>query len=139
MVEEQRISELRALFDAAPESDVTRWLGIALSLVLVVIVLTLVKRRALLEEYTPIWIAVAIATFAVSAFDPLMKWMMQAVGAWTASSALFFFGQLFLIAICLNYAVRLSRMTVKIKNLAQELAILRSELESRTEPPGGTS
>jgi Uncharacterized conserved protein (DUF2304) len=43
------------------------------------------------------------------------------VGAWTPSSALFFFGELFLLAICLNYAVRLSGLTLQVKNLAQEL------------------
>ncbi len=45
------------------------------------------------------------------------------------SSALFFFGQLFLLAICLNYAVRLSRLSLQVKNLSQELAVLRAEQE----------
>ena len=45
------------------------------------------------------------------------------LGSW------FFLGELFLIAICLNYAVRLSRAGVQIKNLAQEVAILRARID----------
>jgi hypothetical protein len=49
---------------------------------------------------------------------------------------IFFLGELFLVAICLNYAVRLSRAGVQLKNLAQELALLRARLE-RLERAGG--
>ena len=35
----------------------------------------------------------------------------------------------FLVGICLNYAVRLSKLTLDVKNLNQELAILRAEVE----------
>ena len=125
------------LFLAAPESAVTRALGIALSLVLVAVVLWLVKRRSLREEYTPIWLAVAVAIVSVSISDQLMKLTMHAIGAWTASSTLFFFGQIFLLAICLNYAVRLSSITLQVKNLSQELAVLRTELEERAPSPAG--
>jgi hypothetical protein len=39
-------------------------------------------------------------------------------------------GELFLVAICLNYAVRLSKMSGQVKNLAQEIALLKTEIES---------
>jgi hypothetical protein len=58
------------------------------------------------------------------------------VGAWTPSSTLFFFGELFLLVLCLNYAVRLSSLTLNLKLLAQEVAVLRAELARRT-PAGG--
>jgi hypothetical protein len=41
----------------------------------------------------------------------------------------FFLGEVFLVAICLNYAVRLSQSGVQIKNLAQEIALLRAQVE----------
>jgi len=41
----------------------------------------------------------------------------------------FFLGELFLVAICLNYAVRLSRANLLIKNLAQEIALLRADVD----------
>ena len=118
MDREARLAELRELFLSAPESLSTRVLAVALSLVLVAVVLALVKRRTLREEYTPIWLAVAGAIALLSLVNPLLLWLTRAVGAWTPSSALFFFGQMFLVAICLNYAVRLSGLALQVKNLA---------------------
>ena len=117
--------QLRELYLTTPASFETRAIAILLSLGLVALVLWLVRRRSLREEYTPIWLGVALAVALVSAVSPLLHWLARAVGAWTPSSALFFFGQIFLVAICLNYAVRLSQLTVQVKNLTQELALLR--------------
>jgi hypothetical protein len=125
-----RLEELRQLFLEAPESTSTRVIAIVLSLLLVGAVLWLVRRRTLREEYTPIWMGVALGIAALSLVPALLVWLTRAVGAWTPSSALFFFGELFLLAICLNYAVRLSGLTLQVKNLAQELAVLRGELEA---------
>ena len=137
MTQQARLAELRELFLAAPESTATRVLAILLSLVLVSVVLLLVKRRTLREEYTPIWVAVAGAIATLSLFHPLLEALTRAIGAWTVSSALFFFGQLFLLAICLNYAVRLSRLSLQVKNLSQELAVLRAEQDALRAPRGG--
>ena len=137
MTQQARLAELRELFLAAPESTATRVLAILLSLLLVSVVLLLVKRRTLREEYTPIWVAVAGAIATLSLFHPLLEALTRAIGAWTVSSALFFFGQLFLLAICLNYAVRLSRLSLQVKNLSQELAVLRAEQDALRAPRGG--
>ena len=137
MTQQARLAELRELFLAAPESTATRVLAILLSLLLVSVVLLLVKRRTLREEYTPIWVAVAGAIATLSLFHPLLEALTRAIGAWTVSSALFFFGQLFLLAICLNYAVRLSRLSLQVKNLSQELAVLRAEQDALRAPREG--
>ncbi len=129
MSPDERLAELRTLFLEAPESGATRLLAVVLSLVLISVVLWLVRRRTLREEYTPIWMGVAFGIAALSLFPALLIALTRAVGAWTPSSALFFLGELFLLSICLNYAVRLSGLTLQIKNLAQELAVLRAELE----------
>lgn len=129
MNQEARLAELRELFLSAPESEATRALAIFLSLLLMAVVLMLVKRRILREEYTPIWLGVAGAIALLSFYHPLLEALTRAIGAWTVSSALFFFGQLFLLAICLNYAVRLSQLSLQVKNLSQEIAVLRAEHE----------
>lgn len=129
MITDPRLLELRELLLSAPESTATRILFISLSLLLAAIVLQLVRRRILREEHTPIWLGVSVGITLLSLSRPLLDGVTRAIGAWTPSSALFFFGELFLVAICLNYAVRLSRLTLQVKNLAQELALVRAELE----------
>lgn len=132
MITDPRLLELRELLLSAPESTATRILFISLSLLLAAIVLQLVRRRILREEHTPIWLGVSVGITLLSLSRPLLYGVTRAIGAWTPSSALFFFGELFLVAICLNYAVRLSRLTLQVKNLAQELALVRAELERQS-------
>ena len=64
-------------------------------------------------------------------FD-LVRMITRAVGAWTPSSTLFFFGVLFLLVLSLHYAVRLSELTLRVKLLAQELALLRMDLRGES-------
>jgi hypothetical protein len=133
MTREIQLNELRQLFLSAPESDTSRIVAVLFSLVLVAVVLWLVRRRVLREEYTPIWMGAAVALVIVSVWFDILQALARAIGAWTTSSTIFFLGELFLFLICLNYAVRLSQTSVKLKNLAQELALLRAQVE-RIEP-----
>jgi hypothetical protein len=129
MAKIENLNELRELFLSAPEAEATRILAIVVSFALVVAVLWLVRRGALREEHTPIWIGVAAALAVLSLRSDLLVALTRALGAWTTSATVFFLGELFLVILCLDYAVRLSRASVRIKNLAQEVAILRTRVE----------
>jgi uncharacterized protein DUF2304 len=128
---------LRRFALSQPEPGITRALAIGVSAVFLLAVLNLVRRGRLKEEYTPIWVAVAIGIMVLSAWFDVLRAITYAVGAWTPSSTLFFFGELFLLVLCLNYAVRLSALSVQVKVLAQELSILRAELARRPPLDGG--
>lgn len=123
------IAELKRALLEAPESQATRILAVVLSTALLVQVLLLVRRRTLREEYTPIWVLVALTITVVSLRFDLLRSITRAIGAWTPSSTIFFLGECFLVLICLNYAVRLSRYGTQLKNLAQEAAVLRARLD----------
>ncbi len=127
--------QLREVFLAAADPGSARVLALTCSLLLVSVVLWLVYRRGLREEHTPIWTGVALALVLVSVRLDWLSALTRASGAWTPSSLIFFLGEVFLVVICLNYAVRLSRNGLEIKNLAQEVALLRARLE-RLDPEG---
>jgi magnesium-transporting ATPase (P-type) len=127
------LDQLREAFLQAPESEATRIVAIGVSSLLLIVVLWLVRRRTLREEYTPIWVGVSVAMAVLSFQLGLIRSLTRLVGAWTPSSAIFLLGELFLVIICLNYAVRLSRHGMQIKNLAQEAAILRAKVDSLTD------
>ena len=93
-------------------------------------VLEVVRRRKLLEEMTPIWMGCALAILALAIWFDLLAWITNLLGAWTPSSTVFFLGLAFLMAISLSYAIRLSTLSNQVKILSQELAILRSQVES---------
>ena len=129
MEREMDLIRLRQLFLEAPESETTRYLAIGVSVALAILVLWLLRRGKLREEYTPIWLAVSAGLLIISIRIDLLRGITSAIGAWTPSSAIFFIGELFLLAICLNYAVRLSSASLMLKNLSQEVAILRTQFE----------
>jgi hypothetical protein len=54
------------------------------------------------------------------------------VGAVVPTSTIFFFCILYLALLSLNYSVRLTELTRQVKELAQEVALLRAE-EARSE------
>lgn len=137
MNESMTAQQLREVFLAAPESDSTRIVAIVCSLFMFSIVMWLVKRRALQEEYTPIWMAVALGLLIISARIEILVPITRALGAWTTSSTLFFLGEAFLVLISLNYAIRLSRESLRLKNVAQELALLRAQVERLEGRSGG--
>lgn len=119
---------LRRLMIEQPEAGSTRLLALVVSAAFLIVVLNLVRQGRLKEEYTPIWIVVAVGIMVLSSWFELLRLITRALGAWTPSSALFFLGELFLLVLCLNYAVRLSKLSTQVTLLAQELALLRNKL-----------
>lgn len=131
------LDTLRQIAILQPESASTRLLALLLCGAFLTAVLTLVHRGKLREEYTPIWTIVAIGMMVAITWFDSVRLLTRVVGAWTPSSTLFFFGLLFLLIVSLNYAVRLSGMSLQLKLLAQEVALLRQQLaEKRRESDG---
>ncbi len=131
------VTALRRVLMDQPEPWTTRAVALAVSIAFLAAVLNLVRRGRLREEYTPIWTVVALGIMVLSVWTEALRALTHAVGAWAPSSTLFFFGELFLLVLCLNYAVRLSRLTLDVKLLAQELALLRADLADRGAGPSG--
>lgn len=131
MSDGQRLAALRELFLSAPIPTSTLVVALLTGLLQLAIVLWLVRRRSLREEYTPIWLLAAVAVTVISVWQQPISAMTRAIGAWSHTSTLFFCSLVFLVAVSLNYAVRLSRLSLQLKNLGQELALLRAEVEER--------
>lgn len=130
------VDSLRRLALEQPEAGATRVVALLVALGFLAAVLNLVRRGRLKEEYTPIWTVAAAAIVVLSVWFDAVRMITRAVGAWTPSSTLFFFGEIFLLVVCLNYAVRLSALGARVKLLAQEVSILRAELERRADDRG---
>ena len=128
---------MRNLALSQPDAWMTRVIAITVCLALLGTVLFLVQRGRLREEYSPIWILVSTGMLIVTGSLEVLRQLTEAIGAWTPSSTLFFFGLLFLLILSLNYAVRLSGMSLQIKLLAQEVALLRQQKNANqsTEAP----
>jgi hypothetical protein len=110
-----------------------------LGLSILAMTLELIRRRRLREEYAVLWVCTGIMILVLV----VMPNILFSVAAWLGLDhgvLMTFLCFLFLAAIVLHYSVVISRHSEREKHLAQELALLRDELEklraeSRESPP----
>lgn len=116
----------------------TQILAIISAVVLLFIVLELVRRRRLREEYSWIWLLTAIGYLAIAIVPGLIEWVAGALGSVRPTSVFAFLGLFFLFLVSIQFSVQISRLTEQNKDLAQQVAILDSELRrlgSTQSPP----
>ena len=102
---------------------------LAIALVLLVTIIDCVRRRRLRVEYSWVWIASGVTIVAVILQYDLLITLTALVGAVIPTSALFFLCILYLALLSLDYSVRLSSLSWEVKELSQELALLRQRFE----------
>ena len=95
---------------------------------LLLFVFELVRRRRLREEYSWLWLLAAVGYLLVAMWPNLAVRLAQLIGSTNPVSAFTFLGWLFLVLISTQLSIQLSRLTTQNKDLAQQIAILDSEL-----------
>lgn len=95
------------------------------------LVIELVRRRKLREDYSLLWLATAVAMLLLTLSKPVYDQIAILVGVVTYPPALLFaVAILFVLMILLHYATVLTKLSSENKRLAQELALLRQELHA---------
>lgn len=96
-------------------------------------IVELVRRRRLREEYSWLWLLTGAGMILLVVWYRLLLYITRFIGAGTPVTTLFLFSTLFLLIIAVHFSVIISKLTVQIKNLTQELALLQNRLEQRDE------
>jgi hypothetical protein len=104
------------------------------SFLIMAIVIELVRRRKLREEYSWLWLLTGAVIVALVIWYDLLVAITQLIGAIAPTTTLFIFGLLFLMLISLHYSVQISRMSQQVKEMGQQIALLKGEVERLREP-----
>jgi hypothetical protein len=107
-------------------------LGIIGSAVVLIALFELLRRQRLREKYAVIWFFVALGVLAVAIFPGLLSGLAELVGVELPVNLLFFIASLVLLIISLQHSYELGRLEEKTRVLAEEIALLRLELDRRT-------
>jgi hypothetical protein len=102
---------------------------------LALLVLDLVRRRKLSEEYSLLWLVSALSIAVLGFSTPLLVWITHAMGILGEASTVFAFGLGFAITMLLYVSIKLSRLGAENHALTRELALLRHDLERLREAP----
>lgn len=103
-------------------------LGILGSLVILVSIVELMRRRRLREKYAVLWFLVAVAVLTLAIFPGLLDAAADVVGVEVPVNLLFFGGSIALLVLALHHSYELGRLEEKTRTLAEEIALLRLEL-----------
>jgi hypothetical protein len=106
-----------------------RFLALGISVMLVILVVELVRRRRLREEYSWLWLSLSLAMFVLALWPGLLDTITDLIGAVLSTSTLFFFALVFLILINIQFSMEISSLRSQVKNLAQQMALLRNAIE----------
>lgn len=100
------------------------------SITIFALVLELVRRRVLREEYSWLWLLTGAVMIVLVGWQELLFLITRGIGAVSPLTTLLLFSLLFLLAIAVHYSIIVSRLTTQLKNLAQELALLAATMSA---------
>ncbi len=101
-----------------------------LALAIVALVIEMLRRKKLREKYAVLWLIVGVATLVLAAFPRLLNIVAEYVGVQIPSNLLFAMSILMLLGVCLHLSWEISVVEDETRTLAEEVAILRTQLES---------
>jgi len=98
--------------------------AIAISLGILAVIVELVRKRRLREEYSVLWLLTGLTILVLSLRFSLLQALTKLLGIALPVSTLFFFGLVFLILVSLQFSVKISRLSNQVQELAQRNALL---------------
>lgn len=101
-------------------------LSIIFSITFIAVVLELVRRQKLREQYSILWLIVGVIFIIFSLNVWLMEYLAKLLGIIYAPAMLLFFGLIFCLALILHLTIVVSKMNDRIVRLSQEVAILKT-------------
>lgn len=106
-------------------------LAIIGSLLLVLFILELIRRKRLKEEFSLLWLGMGLVFLVISLFRGLLDKFSYFVGIGYPPAALFLLLIMGLTIILIHFSVAISELKEANKRLTQELGLLKRELEDK--------
>ncbi|PLX85628.1 MAG: DUF2304 domain-containing protein [Desulfuromonas sp.] len=89
----------------------------------------MVRRKRLREEYSVLWLTVSVGMFVLVVKYEWLVALTEMIGAALPTTTLFLGSIIFLALVAVQFSIKISQLTNQVKNLAQENAILRHEVQ----------
>ncbi len=101
-----------------------------IALVNVIVVLEFVRRRKLAESFALLWIGVGVLGIVLSIARPLIDDLADNLGVRYGPTLIFTGAIVFLLFVCMNLSMHVSRLTERSEILAEEITFLRNRIET---------
>ncbi|MFU0804961.1 MAG: DUF2304 domain-containing protein [Pseudoclavibacter caeni] len=104
-----------------------------------VLLFDLVRRQKLKEKYAILWLTLGLVTLILAAFPSILFWLAALVGVQVPSNLLFALMIALLTGVSVHLSWELSRSEVRTRRLAEEVAIMRTQLDLISSGPDDAS
>lgn len=106
------------------------WLGVVGGLLVVVVVVEMVRRRFLRGRYAAAWIMLGTVSIVLALFPGILAWAASKTGVEVPFNLLLFLGCIAMLMMIMQLSAEIGRLLQRTRVLAEELALLRSEVTS---------
>lgn len=104
-------------------------MGIFVVVAILFFVFEMLRRQKLREKYAVLWIIIGLGTLLLAAFPGLLELASKLLGIQVPANLLFIMTLVLLVGVCLHLSQEQSQAEDEVRILAEEVAILRSEME----------
>ena len=105
---------------------------VAIVLVLALcVIINMIRKKALELRYALAWLLVGCGTLILDLFPDVMMGLAKFMGIEVPSNMLFFLGFCFALIIIFVLTIAVSRMSIRIKNLTQEMALYKKYIQEK--------
>lgn len=104
-------------------------LGLVGSVLILATLFEMMRRQRLREKYALFWSVIAVAALVLALFPGLLAGLTDALGVELPVNLAFFVGGLLLFLVSLQHSADLGRLEERTRTLAEEVAVLRLELD----------
>jgi hypothetical protein len=108
----------------------TQWLIILVSLTLLVIVLNMVRKRQLREQYSLLWIGACAVLLLSAVLIRAVDALAHAVGIFYPPAFVFLVAILLIVVLQVHFSVVISSLKEQTRTLTQDLGILEDQVRS---------
>ncbi len=104
--------------------------ALVVSVLVFVVIIEMVRKRRLREEYSVLWLLTSVLMFVLVFRYEWLVSLTDLIGAGLPTTTLFLFSIIFLMLLSVQFCIKISRLTDQIKNLSQDNALMKSEIET---------
>jgi hypothetical protein len=105
--------------------------AIIFSLLVMMFIFELIRRKKLREKYSLIWFGAGMVMILFSVWRDLLDRVAHWLGVGYAPALLFLVALFFGMVLMIHFSVVISELTEKNKTLAQDIALLKAELRKK--------
>ena len=109
-------------------------LVIVLAAAVIAFILHLVRSQRLRAKYSVLWLTIGVGLAFLAIFPDVLVWISDLFGISYPPATFMLLALSFLLVLVLHFSWELSRLEDRTRALAEEYALLRSELDDRLGP-----